>query len=103
VALGAALSVGGRIGWWQHDYRELRVGRLLAALIGLPVYLRRCPHLFMVAILAYSLVVLPAAGLIRLLDPLDGFGVLQLVGIQLLASSAAVSVWLHRLYREANA
>ncbi len=28
---------------------------------------------------------------------------LLLVGIQLLASSAAVSVWLHRLYREANA
>lgn len=103
LALVAALTVGGCIGWWQHEYRELLVGLLLAALIGLPVYLRRRPDLFMVAILAYSLVVLTAAGLIRLLDPLDGFGVLQLVGIQLLASSAAVSVWLHRLYREANA
>lgn len=105
-AMLSALTLGGCIGWWQGGYAVVFTALALTYLIGIPLYLRLRRDLLMLALLLYSLVGVATAGLARLFDALgqvDNFLLFNLLGLFVLLTSAAASVWLHRLHREQGA
>lgn len=108
AALGmvSALSLGVAISWWELGYGALQVLFGLVYLLGIPIYLRLQRDTLVLALLLYALVGAAASALASLMHRVlgvEGFGLFNLLGLFVLLASAAVSVWLHRLYREENA
>ncbi|MFA5678149.1 MAG: DUF2157 domain-containing protein [Pseudomonas sp.] len=101
----SALTLGGCISWWQEGYLALLIALALVYLVGITVYLRWRRDALMLALLLYSLIGVTASGLGRLLDTgvnADSFMLLNVLGLFVLLTSAAASLWLHRLHRGAQ-
>ncbi|WP_193074854.1 DUF2157 domain-containing protein [Pseudomonas sp. FME51] len=100
AGLLAALALAAMLTWWRPEqlYPLLVLGAVY--LLGIPVYQRVRRDLLMLALQLYSLVVVLAAGLARLLEDIDGLVQFWALGLFLLLGSAVVSVWLQRWHRE---
>lgn len=100
AGLLAALALAAMLAWWRQEqlYPLFVLGAVY--LLGIPVYQRVRRDLLMLALQLYSLVVVLAAGLARLLEDVDGLVQYWTLGLFLLLGSALVSVWLQRWHRE---
>lgn len=96
----AALGLGGMIAWWRPGLSHLLLVLGAVYLVGLPTYRRFRPDLLLLAVQLYAMVAVLAAGLARLLQDVDDFALVWLLGLFVLIGSAVVSVWLQRWYRE---
>ena len=68
--------------------------------MGIPTYRRFRPDLLLLAVQLYALVAVLTAGLARLLQYVDDFALVWILGLFVLIGSAVVSVCLQRWYRE---
>lgn len=98
----AALGLGGMISWWQPGLGHLLLMLGVIYLVGIPTYRRLRPDLLVLAVQLYSLVAVLTAGLARLLQDVDDFALIWVLGLFVLLGSAMVSVWLQRWYQEGN-
>lgn len=100
AGLLAALALAAMLAWWRPEqlYPLFVLGAVY--LLGIPVYQRIRRDLLMLALQLYSLVLVLAAGLARLLENTDGLVQFLALGLFLLLGSAVVSVWLQRWHRE---
>lgn len=100
AGLLASLALAAMLAWWRPEqlYPLFVLGAVY--LLGIPVYQRIRRDLLMLALQLYSLVVVLAAGLARLLENTDGLVQFLALGLFLLLGSAVVSVWLQRWHRE---
>ncbi|WGK60450.1 DUF2157 domain-containing protein [Halopseudomonas sp. SMJS2] len=96
----AALGLGAMIAWWRPGLGHLLLILAAIYLVGIPIYRRFRPDLLLLAMQLYSLVAVLTAGLARLLQDIDDFALVWLLGLFVLLGSAMVSVWLQRCYRE---
>ena len=100
-AMLAAVSLGSCIGWWHAEYRGFLVALGLVFMTVLPCYLQLRRDLLVLALLAYSLVLVGSAGVARwLLGHLDEFELLNVLGLFVLLGSIMATLWLHRVHRE---
>ena len=96
----AALGLGSMIAWWRPGLSHLLLVLGAIYLVGIPTYRRFRPDLLLLAVQLYALVAVLAAGLARLLQDVDDFALVWILGLFVLIGSAVVSVCLQRWYRE---
>lgn len=100
AGLLAALGLGAAIGWWRSELVYLLPVLAVVYLLGIPCYRRWRRDLLLLALQAYSAIAVLASGLAWLLRDLDEIGLVWVLGVFVLLSSALVSVLLQRWSRE---
>ena len=100
LALLLPLTFAAIIGIWDSRYQVNLISYLLLAPILTLWYFRLHRDLLIFALLLFSAIAVSSAMLAKLLDAIDGFFMINLLALFVIASSAGAAMWLKQLLQE---